>query len=129
MGDTLRAEARSLQVLQVSRLNVNSSESCHRHGFEMSHAPGSGTATLLLRVKWDVLGHVIQLRGHDEVVLVQAFDLLGLEGHRRVAPAEADIRVMPLGFCEFSNFVHEREGLCEVLERIGPLDSASLILD
>ena len=49
-------------------------------------------------------GHVIQLGSHDEVVLVQAFDLLRLEGHSRIAPAEADIRVMPLSFSQFSRF-------------------------
>jgi hypothetical protein len=95
----------------------------------MSHASGSGTATLLLRAKWEVFSHVIQLRGHDEVILVQPFDLLGLEGHRRVAPAEADIRVMPLSFCEFSHLPDKGERFGKILERIRPLDPPSLILD
>ena len=53
---------------------------------------------------------------------MQAFDLLGLERHGRIAPAKADIRMMPFGFCELSRFVHEHEGLREVLECIGPLN-------
>jgi hypothetical protein len=36
---------------------------------------------------------------------------------------------MPLGFCKFSHFVHEGEGLREVLERIGPLNPARIIAD
>src|SRR3954468_21576321 len=34
--------------------------------------------------------------GNDEVVLVQAFDLLGLQRHGRIAPTEADVRMMAL---------------------------------
>ena len=39
---------------------------------------------------------LVDLGGQDEVVLVQAFDLLGLKGDGRIAPTEADIRVMAL---------------------------------
>ena len=38
-----------------------------------------------------LIGEPIDLGGHDEVVLVQAFDLFGLQAHGRMAPAEADI--------------------------------------
>src|SRR3954467_8436298 len=95
----------------------------------MLQTPARQLFIVVLEVERDVLGHIIQLRGHDEVVLVKTFDLLGLEGHRRIAPAEADIRVMPLGFCEIGGFVHEREGLRKVLEPIGPLNPVRVIVD
>jgi hypothetical protein len=50
----------------------------------MLQTPARQLFIVVLGAKRDVLGHVIQLRGHDEVVLVQALDLLGLEGHCRV---------------------------------------------
>src|SRR5215212_1412398 len=36
---------------------------------------------------------------------------------------------MTFGFCEFRHFVHECEGLREVLERIGPLNPTCVIAD
>ena len=49
------------------------------------------------------MSHLIELGGYDEVVLVQAFDLLGLQRHGRVAPAEADIRMMALRLGQIGN--------------------------
>jgi hypothetical protein len=44
----------------------------------------------------------INLGGHDEIVLVQTFDLLRLQRHLRVAPSEADVGVMPFGLGELA---------------------------
>ena len=77
----------------------------------------------------DVICYIVELRGHDEVVLVQPFDLLRLEGHRRIALAEADIRVMTLRLSHLSRLPHKGEGFSKVLECVGPFDPPRLILD
>ena len=69
----------------------------------------------------------INLGSHDEIVLVQTFDLLRLQGHLRVAPPEADIGVMPFGLGEFADFLHEAERLAEVLKPERVLDLAGLV--
>src|SRR5581483_1203684 len=69
-------------------------------------------------------GQPIDLGGHDEVVLVQALDLLRLQGHRRVAPTEADVRVMSLRLGKLADLLHECESLAEVPELEGSFDSA-----
>src|SRR3954447_13012560 len=73
-----------------------------------------------------VLGRngTIQLRCHDEIVLVQALDLVGVKRHGRVAPAEGDVRVMALSLGQISSTLHERERLRGVLEpkrALGPV--------
>ena len=75
-----------------------------------------------------VVGYVVQLGCHDKVVLVQTLDFLRLERHCHVAPAEADIRVMPLSFGEFSRFPHETEYLGKVLELVCPLYAVCTIV-
>ena len=45
--------------------------------------------------------YAVDLGCHDEVVLMQALDLLGQRQDRRIAPTEADIRMM--AFREFSS--------------------------
>ena len=42
--------------------------------------------------------YTVNLGGHDEVVLMQSLDLLGLQRNRRVTPTEADIRMMAFSF-------------------------------
>ena len=42
--------------------------------------------------------YAVNLGGHDEVVLMQSMDLLGLQGDRHIAPAEADVRMMAFSF-------------------------------
>ena len=49
----------------------------------------------------------IQLRGHDEVVLVQALDLLRLQRDRRVSPAEADVGMVTFGFRQVTSTLYE----------------------
>src|ERR1700730_3895495 len=66
-------------------------------------------------------GDAVELCRHDEVVLVQPLDLLGVERDRRVTPAKADSRMVSLGFGERGGALHEGECLTEVLEAVGPL--------
>src|SRR5439155_19267884 len=45
--------------------------------------------------------YAVNLGGHDEVVLMQSIDLLGLQRDRRIAPTGADIRMMAFSFRKF----------------------------
>src|SRR5271165_3447940 len=82
------------------------------------------------RRTWDRLGRrlhalgrdAIELCRHDEVVLVQTLDLLGVQRDRGVAPAKPDLGMMSLGFGECGCALDEGEGLAEILETVGPLD-------
>ena len=49
-------------------------------------------------------------------ILVQAHDLLRLQRDGHVAPAEADVGVMPLGFRKIDHLPNEAERLGEVPE-------------
>src|SRR5215210_1301456 len=71
---------------------------------------------------------LVDLGGQDEVVLVQAFDLMGLKGDSCIAPTEADIRVMALRFSQRPDLIHEGERLAEVAEAVRPLNPARLVL-
>src|SRR4051812_43120852 len=69
----------------------------------------------------------IQLRGHDEIVLVQALDLVGVKRHGGVAPAEGDVRLMALSLGQISSTLHEPKRLGEVLEPKRALDPVRII--
>ena len=71
--------------------------------------------------------NLVQLSSHDEVVLVQPFDLLRLERHGRITPAEGDVRVVSFLFRQIAGPFHKRERLGEVLEPIRPLDPVTFI--
>jgi hypothetical protein len=45
--------------------------------------------------------YAVNLGGHDEIVLMQSLDLLGLQRDRGIAPTEVDIRMMAFSFREF----------------------------
>ena len=64
-----------------------------------------------------------------EVVLVQAFDLLRLQGNGHVAPAEADVGVMPLGFRKIGHLPDEAERVGEVPELECSLNPLSFVLN
>ena len=72
--------------------------------------------------------YAINLGGHDEVVLMQSLDLLGLQRDRRIAPTEADIRMMAFGFREFTNRLDKSKRLPEIAKPEAPLDAASFPL-
>jgi hypothetical protein len=69
----------------------------------------------------------VELRRHDEVVLVQILDLFGLQRDRSVAPAEKDVRVVALSLGEFARALDEAERLAEVPEPVGALDFSAIV--
>jgi len=71
--------------------------------------------------------YAVNLGGHDEVVLMQSLDLLGLQRDRRIAPTEADIRMMAFGFREFTNLLNKGKRLPEIAKPEAPLDAVSFL--
>src|SRR3981189_1769369 len=71
--------------------------------------------------------YAVNLGGHDEVVLMQSLDLLGLQRDRRIAPAEADIRMMAFDLCEFTNLPNKSKRLAEIAKPEAPLDAVSFL--
>src|SRR5215204_1529671 len=65
-----------------------------------------------------IVRQLVDFRGHDEVILVQAFDLLCLQRDCDVPPSETDVGVMTLSLSEFGDLLHECVGLSEVLEPV-----------
>ena len=55
---------------------------------------------------------------------MQSLDLLGLQRDRRVAPTEADIRMMAF-FREFTNLLNKGKRLAEIAKPEAPLDAVS----
>jgi hypothetical protein len=71
--------------------------------------------------------YAVDLGGHDEVVLMQSMDLLGLQRDRHIAPAEIDVRMMAFGFREFTNFLNKCKGLPEIAKPEAPLYVVSFV--
>jgi len=71
----------------------------------------------------------VNLAGHDEVVLVQSLDLLGLQRDRRIAPTETDVRMMAFGFCEFAHLLNKGERLPEIAKAESSLDEAAFLCE
>src|SRR6476659_5971352 len=59
---------------------------------------------------------------------MQAFDLLGLQAHRGIAPAEADVRVVRFAFGKFADRMHESERLAEISEFELALDALGVVM-
>src|SRR6267154_1926157 len=72
-------------------------------------------------------GQLARLGRHDEVVLVETLNFLGLPGHLGPAPSEADIGMMTLDLGQVANLGNEVQRFLEVLEGEGLLDTASRI--
>ena len=49
--------------------------------------------------------NLVDLNRHDEVILVQSLYFLRLQADRCIAPAEADVRMMPFGLSEFTDLL------------------------
>src|SRR5579883_655102 len=64
---------------------------------------------------------------HDEVVLMEALDLLRLPGDGGVSPAETDVGVMLLRIGKVAHSPDEVERLLEILEAEAPLDATAVI--
>ena len=56
---------------------------------------------------------------------MQSLDLLGLQRDRRIAPTEADIRMMAFGFREFTNLLNKGKRLAEIAKPKAPLNVPS----
>ena len=69
----------------------------------------------------------VKLGGHDEIVLMESLDLLGLQRDRGIAPTEADIRMMAFSFREFTNFLDKGERLPEIAKPEASLDAVSFL--
>src|SRR5215210_7256148 len=79
---------------------------------------GSDMMVLLVRHPDRVGGpRTGQSRGHDEVVLVQAFDLLRLQRDGGVAPTKANIRMVALRLGQRADVINEGECLRKVPKR------------
>src|SRR5271169_944857 len=72
-------------------------------------------------------GDAVELCRHDEIVLVQSLDLLGVQRDPRVTPAETDVGMVSFGFGECACALDKSEGFGEVLEPIGSLDPLGFI--
>jgi hypothetical protein len=60
----------------------------------------------------------INLARHDEVVLMQFFDLLGAQRDSSITPAEADVRVMAFCLGKLTDILFPK-----IVESNGPLDA------
>ena len=58
---------------------------------------------------------------------LQSLDLLGLQRDRRIAPTEADIRMMAFSFREFTNLLNKGKRHPEIAKPEAPLDAASFL--
>ena len=74
-----------------------------------------------------MIEHSIDLAGQDEIILVQSFDLLRAEGDCRVAPAEADVRVMTLGLGKLTDLLNKGECFAKIAKSKGALDAMGII--
>jgi hypothetical protein len=74
-------------------------------------------------MSWIASEYAVDLGGHDEVVLMQPLDLLGLERDRRIAPTEADVWMMAFSFREFTNLLNKGKCLPEIAKPEAPLES------
>jgi hypothetical protein len=71
--------------------------------------------------------YAVNLGGHDEIVLMQSLDFLGLQRDRGIAPTEADIRMMAFSFREFTNLLDKGKRLPEIAKPETPLDAVSFL--
>ena len=71
--------------------------------------------------------YAVNLGSHDEIVLMQSLDLLGLQRDRRMAPIEVDIRMMAFSFREFTNLLNKGKRLPEIAKPEAPLDAVSFL--
>ena len=64
----------------------------------------------------------ISLARHDEVVLMQSFDLLG-PSRQSHNPAEVDVRVIAFFLGKLTDILNKAERFPEIVESSGPLDA------
>jgi hypothetical protein len=71
--------------------------------------------------------YAINFGGHDEIVLMQSLDLLGLQRDRGITPTEADIRMMAFSFREFTDLLDKGKRLPEIAKPEAALDAVSFL--
>jgi hypothetical protein len=109
------------------RSSLVSSSSLAAAGWE-SHFQNRGARCRTTRIRsrrGRASEYAVNLGGHDEVVLMQSLDLLGLQRDRRIAPTEADIRMMAFSFREFTNLLNKGKRLPEIAKPEAPLNAVS----
>src|SRR5206468_1792157 len=52
---------------------------------------------------------------------------VGVQGNRRIAPAEGDVGVMTFGFRQFADVLDEAERFPEIAETKGPFDAVGIV--
>jgi hypothetical protein len=78
--------------------------------------------TITVRSLLDPFEQLVDLRCHNEIILMQAIDLMGLKLHFAVAPTDADVRMMALGLAQFADFLGVTQRIHEVFELEGSFD-------
>ena len=73
--------------------------------------------------------NLVDLSRHDEVILVQSLYFLCLQADGRIAPAEADVRMMAFGLSEFTDLLDKGHCFAKVAEPEGPLDTMSVVAE
>jgi len=76
---------------------------------------------------WQLGRDAISLRGHDEVITVQAADLMRPPGKGDAPPLRENGGMMSFGLGERANFVGELEGIGEVLQTKRALQSGNSV--
>jgi hypothetical protein len=61
----------------------------------------------------------INLARHDEVVLMQSFDLLGAQRDSSITPAEADVRVMAFCLGKLTDILNKAECFPKIVDAVG----------
>jgi len=84
-------------------------------------------STLAVDGSASAIVHPIDLTRHDEIVLVQSFDLLGAQGNRHITPAEVDVGVMAFGFGKLTDYLNKSERFPEIAESKGSLDAVGIV--
>jgi hypothetical protein len=82
---------------------------------------------LMLARATQLIKNSIDLARHDKIVLVQALDLFCSQRDGRVAPAEADIRVMAFGFSQVTYVSNETKRLLKIAKVEGSFDTVAVI--
>jgi hypothetical protein len=97
-----------------------------KHPIDIAKRARSG-ATRTRSSRGHASEYAVNLDSHDEVVLMQPLDLLGLQRDCRVAPTEADIRMMAFSFREFTNLLNKGKRIPEIAKPEAPFDAASFL--
>src|SRR5262249_25825836 len=97
----------------------------------MARAPGTPISKVALpaRALGRAVENLVDLSRHDEVILVQSLYFLSLQADRRIAPAEADVRMMAFGLSEFTDLLDKGPCFAKVAEPEGPLDTMSVVAE